>query len=278
MKFKMMKKRKKRRKVLKKSLSIEDIDRKIEELEATEEKLREKFEELKKKKDELIKLRGELERYKSNPLKHFEGIVVEEGRILIPLKNFEVEEKGEALVVRPVEVREEESLEKVEEAREKVEVGQVDILGLTDIKKEFEIKPRPIEEKIKEMEEQKKLVNRIKNFFKRKKVESEKEKLRRLCLENLKKAELMKSKKDQVVACAHILKQLLEVKLRIPKSLTYSELIGELEKSKEAIPMKEELIDFFRRMSVEEYADGLEKEEPGFAFKLAKEAIEKLTK
>ena len=113
--------------------------------------------------------------------------------------------------------------------------------------------------------------------FKRK--ESEKEKLKRLSLENLERVKKLEDKKKLVIAAAAVLNDFLEVKLGIPRELTHNELANELEKRemKDEL-LKNQLIDFFRRLAVEEYTDRLDMEDPDEVVNLAEMAINELSK
>ena len=189
----------------------------------------------------------------------------EEKKVKVKSEMKTVEDRGEHK--EDVETKEEKT------DREKMK----EELNLIDVKKEVKIEPKEKKE-VKKIEKPS-VFSRIKKIIKFKRKESEKEKLKRLSLENLERVKKLEDKKKLVIAAAAVLNDFLEVKLGIPRELTHNELANELEKRemKDEL-LKNQLIDFFRRLAVEEYTDRLDMEDPDEVVNLAEMAINELSK
>lgn len=150
---------------------------------------------------------------------------------------------------------------------------------LKEIKKEFDLKPKEkkeekskeIKEEIKIEPEKKKEVKPpeikkpkkpglLKRILGLAKEETEEQKLLRLTMENLSKVRNIQDKRRAIIETVHVLKDFLEVKMKIAEQLTYEEIIEELKKRKLDPKLRQEMIEFFNRINIEEYATGFDNE------------------
>ena len=205
------------------------------------------------------------------PTKDFFALIREGEEIKILIGKEKEIEKGKL-----EELKEEKRMEEVPEEKTKREKVKEE-LELINLKKEFKIK---VEETKKKTEEKKK--EKKKGFFSRffrKKKEKEEEKLKRLSLENLERLKKINDREKMIIGVASVLNDFLEIKFRIPRELTHRELVEEIEKRDiKDIALKNELLDFFKRIEVEEYTGHLEEEDPDEVTSLAEKVINELSK
>ena len=142
-----------------------------------------------------------------------------------------------------------------------------------NIKDEFKINEE-IKEKVKKLEEHKKGFG----LFRNKKKENENEKLKKITLKNLKKIIQTHDERKQIVGISYILRQFLEIKFRISQSLTYSKMISEIKSRKIEENLKNQLITFFSKLLEEIYKGEKIDISADYAFKLANQTIQELSK
>lgn len=141
------------------------------------------------------------------------------------------------------------------------------------IKDKFKLEEE-VEEKVKKFDKHKKGFS----LFRRKKREDEKEKLKKLSLENLKKLIQIHDERKQIVGISYILRQFLEIKFRIPHTLTYSKIINEIKDRKIDEELKVKLINFFSKLLEEIYKGEKLDISTDYAFKLANQVVQELSK
>jgi hypothetical protein len=104
----------------------------------------------------------------------------------------------------------------------------------------------------------------------------DKTKLNAMVLDNLKKACVLKDERKRIIAISYILRQFLEVKFRITKSLTYSEIILEIQ-SKDIDPyLKTNLKDLFTKLPDSVYRGAPLDLSPESCLDLAQKTVQKL--
>ncbi|NOX71891.1 MAG: hypothetical protein GXO64_04315 [Candidatus Micrarchaeota archaeon] len=162
----------------------------------------------------------------------------------------------------------------------KKETG-TDKLTLIDMKKEIPVKQKKKDRKRKQKDAKQKkfgIVHEVSDIFKRTKKETRDEKLERLAKENLEKIKGIQNNREAIIKAAHVLKDFLEIKMGIPYSTTYREII-EITKKKKDIheDIKKEIIGFFNRMEECEYARGFEGEYFSDYYKSALRIIEEMS-
>lgn len=156
-------------------------------------------------------------------------------------------------------------------------------LELIDLRKEF----APPEDEKKEAEPEEKeaeepglldgILDKFSHLTRKLKEESREEKLRRLSLENLAKIKELKEERRAIIGVAYVLKQFLQVKFNIAREVTYHELVDELKGKDMDRELKEQLMDFFRRMPVMMYAKVPLNESLPRAYNLAERVIKELS-
>ena len=155
-------------------------------------------------------------------------------------------------------------------------------VNLVDIKKEFHIKSeKDGKGKTETTKEKKKLslMERVRKILKREKKVSPRIKLKNLSLENLKKIESIKDSKKIIIGAAAILNDFLEITFGIQRELTHFELVKELEKREmKNLMLKNQMIDFFKRIALEEYTDKLDLEDPKAVINFVENSIIEMTK
>ncbi|MBN2251841.1 MAG: hypothetical protein JW724_07195 [Candidatus Altiarchaeota archaeon] len=157
-------------------------------------------------------------------------------------------------------------------------------LELIDLRREFqsgeyEKEELPKEEKKKE-EDRGILDGVIDRFLKvtgRFKEEGEKDKLKRLSLENMGKVKTIKEERRALIGIAYVLKQFLEVKYNLPREVTYHELVYELKGKNMDKQLKEQLMDFFEKMPLMMYARAGLPENLPRAYTIAERTINELS-
>jgi len=148
----------------------------------------------------------------------------------------------------------------------------LDIPSLS-IKDKFKLEEE-VKEKVKKLEEHKKGFG----FFRKRKKENEKEKLKKTVLNNLKKLTKIHDERKQIVGISYILRQFLEIKFKISHTLTYSKMIEELKLRKIDENLKNQLITFFTKLLEEIYKGEKIDISVDYAFKLANQTIQELSK
>ncbi|RLJ07742.1 MAG: hypothetical protein DRP16_02885 [Candidatus Aenigmatarchaeota archaeon] len=250
------------------------------------EKLKEQT--VKQKEQEMLGdpvLIGEVKLIKKNGIPH---ISFKSGEITMPVSAFyniikETDDFISALAGKKIGIEMEGQKtpqipqQKIEKKVEEVEKKEEET-KLEGMKKEFGLKPKKEEVKpeIKEevkIEEPKKEIKKpeksapkpkkpsfIKRILGLAKEETEEQKLLRLTMENLSKVRNIQNKREAIVSAVHVLKEFLEIKMKIAEQLTYEDLIEELKKRNIDPQLRQEMIEFFNRINIEEYAIGLDKE------------------
>lgn len=160
-----------------------------------------------------------------------------------------------------------------------------DEVELVDLRKKFreERKEKDAEtEEKKEDEENRKekpgLVASILKIIKKAKEESRSEKLRRMSLENLGRIKEIKDEKKSIVGVAYVLKEFLQIKFKINKELTYRELLDEIKGRDIKKDIKDQLLDFFKGISMSLYAGVRDHESFSKAYNLAEKTINELSR
>ncbi len=129
-----------------------------------------------------------------------------------------------------------------------------------------------VQQKGKELDKKKKFLG----LFSFEKEPDEKQKLKSLSIDNLKKAAKLGDERKQVVAISYILRQFLEVKFKIPKTLTYSEMVAELQ-AREIDPyVKTHLIELFTKLPESVYRGTELNIKAAECFDLANRTLQKL--
>jgi hypothetical protein len=150
----------------------------------------------------------------------------------------------------------EEEDEKKEKSEKKVEEEKIELIRLKDKFLTQEILKKEESEKGGEKKKRKKEAGLLQKVIKRKK-EEEKRDLYSLVMENFNRIKNVTNERRAVILTAHVLKEFLEIKFRIPKELTYTELIDEIKQRKIEKGLKKNLMSFFENMQYLEYANML---------------------
>ena len=206
------------------------------------------------------------------PIEEFSRIEKIDGKIRIVISGRK-KEKEKKQREEKVKVSEEKEI-KTEREKLKEEIH------MRDIKKEFRKYLEEIEKEKKVKEEKKKpsFFSRFKGLrlFGRKKKKFA-DIVKEGALKNLEIAFRLPEKEKRIVAMAAVLNDFMEIYLGEERELTYKELAERLEKTKmEDEILKNKLIDFFNRITVEEYK-GKITEDPETVYRLVKETILKLS-
>jgi len=88
----------------------------------------------------------------------------------------------------------------------------------------------------------------------------------------------MEDPKRVIIGAANILNDYLEIKMAIPRELTYYELADEIRKRNIPEPLKTKLVEFFEKMAFEEYTDNIQHEEAGKVLSFVEKVIDELSK
>jgi hypothetical protein len=155
-------------------------------------------------------------------------------------------------------------------------------LELIDLRKEFQDKEDEAAEEpeVKEEEEPGLLdgiLDRVLKLTGRFSAEGKETKLRRMSLENLGKIKEIKDERRALIGVAYVLKQFLEIRFDIKREVTYHELVDELKPRDIDRELKEQLMDFFRRMPVMMYARVPLNESLPKAYNIAEKTINTLS-
>ncbi len=155
-------------------------------------------------------------------------------------------------------------------------------LELIDLRREFQEKEddAAAEPEVKEEEEPGLLdgiLDRVSRLTGRLSTEGKDTKLRRMSLENLGKIKEIKDERRALIGVAYVLKQFLEVRFDIKREVTYHELVDELKTRDIDRELKEQLMDFFKRMPVMMYAHVPLNESMPKAYNIAEKTINKLS-
>ena len=206
------------------------------------------------------------------PIEEFSRMERIDGKIRIVISG-KKKEKEEKRKEEKVKVSEEKEI-KTEREKLKEEVH------MRDIKKEFRRYLEEIEKEKKVKEEKKKpsffsRLRELRFFWKRKKKFGDI--VKEDALKNLEIAFRLPEKEKRIIAMAAVLNDFMEIYLGEERELTYKELAEKLEKTKmEDEILKNKLIDFFNRITVEEYK-GKITEDPEAVYRLVRETILKLS-
>lgn len=152
-------------------------------------------------------------------------------------------------------------------------------IELIDLGKEFEVKEKKLDEEEEIEEEEEEAPGIIGGIIKRLEgviEESREQKLRRMALANLEKVKGIKNEKKAIIGVAYVLKEFLQVKFGISSELTYREIIDELKTRDIDRQLRNQLIEFFKEMSIMVYAHIPEKENFSKYHSLAKKTINEL--
>lgn len=139
--------------------------------------------------------------------------------------------------------------------------------------KEYFSTENDVQQKVKEIEQNKKFLG----LFSLKNEPDEKQKLKALSIENLKKVAKLSDERKQVVAISYILRQFLEVKFRIPKTLTYTEMVAEIQARDIDPYIKAHLIELFTKLPEAVYRGTELHIKSGDCFDLANKTLQKLS-
>jgi hypothetical protein len=157
-------------------------------------------------------------------------------------------------------------------------------LELIDLRREFK-KPEE-EEKTEASEEKKKeeepglldgIIDKLSKLTGRLREEGKAGKLKRMSLENLNKIKEVREERRAIIGVAYVLKQFLQVRFNIPHEVTYHELVEELKGRDIDNELKNQLMEFFRRMPVMMYARVPLNESLPKAYNIAERAINELS-
>ena len=115
------------------------------------------------------------------------------------------------------------------------------------IKDKFKLDDK-IEDKIKKFESKKRT-----SFFGLKRNKDDSELLKKMVTENMKKLLQLNDDKKQIIGLSYILRQFIEIKFKIPQTLTYQEIIAEIKSRVIKDDLKIRLIEFFSKLLEEIY-------------------------
>lgn len=141
------------------------------------------------------------------------------------------------------------------------------------IKNKFKLDDN-IEDKVKKFENKKRKFG----LFGLKQKKDDKEILKNLILINLKKLLQLDDDRKQIIGLSYILRQFLEIKFRIPQTLTYLEIITELKSRDFKDELKIKLIEFFSKLLEEIYKGDELTISVDESFDLANQTIQELSK
>ena len=104
------------------------------------------------------------------------------------------------------------------------------------------------------------------------------EKLRKLSMDNLSKVGQMNDKRSAIVGVGYVLKEYLQIRMRIPHEMTYSELVGKIRELDVKEEARQPLLKFFQRLSNAAYSsddnmDGLSEDNFPGIYDMAKSII-----
>ncbi len=156
-------------------------------------------------------------------------------------------------------------------------------LELIDLRREFQEETEAEEELTEEEKEEEEpgvfdgIIDRFLRLTGKLSEESKKDRLRRLSLENLSKIKEIKEERRAIVGVAYVLKQFLEVRFDIPIEVTYHDLIEEIKGKDMDKELKDQLLDFFRKIPVIMYARVPVKENLPKIYSLAEKTINRLS-
>ncbi|MEA3255721.1 MAG: hypothetical protein U9Q22_07810 [Candidatus Altiarchaeota archaeon] len=153
-------------------------------------------------------------------------------------------------------------------------------IELIDLGKEFEVKDERVDEEEEIEDEEDEAPGILGGIIKRLggvMEESKEQKLRRLALANLDKVKGIKNEKKAVIGVAYVLKEFLQVKFGITSELTYRGIIDELKTKDIDRQLRNQLIEFFKEMSIMVYAHIPEKDNFSKYHSLAKKTINELS-
>ena len=155
-------------------------------------------------------------------------------------------------------------------------------LELIDLRREFaspekEKKETPEEKEAEEPGLLDGILDKVSHLTKKFKEEGREEKLARLSLVNLGKIKELKEERRAIIGVAYVLKQFLQVRFNIEREVTYHELVDELKGKDMDRELKDQLMDFFRKMPAMMYARVPLNESLPRSYNLAERVIKELS-
>lgn len=154
--------------------------------------------------------------------------------------------------------------------------------GLIDLKKEFQPAEEEEEEEVVEEEEEERvgILKRLIMWITGEEwgEEADTDKLKRLTLENLERVRAsIKDERRAIIGIAYVLKGFLQVRFGINKEMTYMRLLKELESKEMKEDIRKSILDFYKRLTIEEYATGLSGWRLEEVYNMARWVVEELS-